>query len=48
MGMGGSMPFDPAEQDRMTQARLDRERVFQRQEREQQKFERRIRVLLLG
>ena len=40
MGMGGSMPVDPAEQDRMTQARLDRERVFQRQEREQQKFER--------
>lgn len=40
MGMGGSMPFDPAEQDRLTQARLDRERVYQRQERETQKLER--------
>jgi hypothetical protein len=40
MGMGGSMPFDPAEQDRLTQARLDRERVYQKQDRENQKLAR--------
>ena len=40
MGMGGSMPFDPAEQDRLTQARLDRERLYQKQDRENSKMAR--------